>query len=166
LTLTICRNLFLLMVIPNPIPFAGLFTLLAAMPAVAETVRDVIEGPVSAEIVRVVDGDTILVDATPWPQQTVEVYVRLRGIDAPELHSKCQEVRVAAAKAQEALEEMLPAIGQVQLTHISGDKYFGRILADITTEDGLNPAADLLRDGYVTRYDGGRKPVSRCAGGE
>ncbi|WP_244483761.1 hypothetical protein [Rhizobium sp. Root482] len=46
-----------------------------------------IAGPVSAEIVRVIDGDTVLVMARPWPQQIVEVYVRLRGIDAPELKS-------------------------------------------------------------------------------
>jgi endonuclease YncB( thermonuclease family) len=32
--------------------------------------RDEIEGPVSAEIVRVIDGDTLLVEATPWPPAT------------------------------------------------------------------------------------------------
>ena len=56
--------------------------------AKASAVHETIAGPVSAEIIEVIDGDTILVDASPWPQQTIEVYVRLRGIDAPELHSK------------------------------------------------------------------------------
>lgn len=35
--------------------------------------RDEIAGPVDARIVRVIDGDTLLVEAMPWPQQTMEV---------------------------------------------------------------------------------------------
>ena len=131
--------------------------------AAANTVHEIIEGPVSAEIVRVVDGDTILVEASPWPQQTIEVYVRLRGIDAPELHSKCEAVRAEAERAQEALEEIIPATGEVQLTRISGDKYFGRILADVTTPDGKNPANLLLATGHAVTYNGGRKRAERCS---
>jgi micrococcal nuclease len=131
--------------------------------ASASTVHETIAGPVSAEIVRVIDGDTILVDASPWPQQTIEVYVRLRGIDAPELHSKCPAVREEAQRAQAALEGIMPASGEVQLTRISGDKYFGRILADVTTPDGRNPAELLLSAGYAMSYNGGRKPVEPCA---
>lgn len=131
--------------------------------AMANTVHETIAGPVSAEIVRVIDGDTILVDASPWPQQTIEVYVRLRGIDAPELHSKCAAVREDAERAQAALEEIMPATGEVQLTRISGDKYFGRILADVTTADGRNPAETLLETGHAVSYNGGRKAAEHCA---
>ena len=144
-------------------PLVSVFALLlpfAAAPAHAGSIREVIEGPVSAQLVRVVDGDTLLVDATPWPQQTIEVYVRLRGIDAPELHSHCGEVRAAAERAQLALQAITGASGTIALTHISGDKYFGRILADVETGDGRNPAAELLSGGYVTAYDGGRKPAA------
>lgn len=128
----------------------------------ANAVHETIAGPVSAEIIRVIDGDTILVDASPWPQQTIEVYVRLRGIDAPELHSKCAAVREEAERAQTALEEIMPATGEVQLTRISGDKYFGRILADVTTADGRNPAEVLLTAGYAVSYNGGRKAAEGC----
>ncbi|TCR90208.1 thermonuclease family protein [Rhizobium sp. BK376] len=144
------------------IPTLILLTSPLATSAKAQTVHETIDGPVSAEIIRVVDGDTILVEAMPWPQQTIEVYVRLRGIDAPELHSKCEEVRAAALKAQEALEAIMPATGEIELTRISGDKYFGRILADVTTKDGRNPAHDLLQEGYAVSYNGGRKPVQPC----
>jgi hypothetical protein len=37
--------------------------------------RTVIAGPVAAEVLRVIDGDTILVAAKPWPQQTMEVFM-------------------------------------------------------------------------------------------
>jgi len=131
--------------------------------AFANSIREVVGGPVSAEIVRVIDGDTILVEASPWPQQTIEVYVRLRGIDALELHSKCQEIRVAAEQAWAALEEVMPATGEVQLTRISGDKYFSRILADVTTKDRRNPAHDLLASGQAVAYNGGHKPVQHCS---
>lgn len=144
----------------------ALFCLASIVPlpcGAANAVHETIAGPVSAEIVSVIDGDTILVDASPWPQQTIEVYVRLRGIDAPELHSKCAAVRQQAERAQAALEEMIPATGEVQLTRISGDKYFGRILADVTTADGHNPAETLLSAGYAVSYNGGRKAPEPCA---
>ncbi|WP_426231501.1 thermonuclease family protein [Pararhizobium sp. DWP3-4] len=116
-----------------------------------------IAGPVTAEIIRVIDGDTILVAAKPWPQQTMEVYVRLRGIDAPELKSACASTRDAGKQARAALASLTSEQGEIQLTHISGDKYFGRVVADISFSDGRNPAHEMLSAGYVSPYDGGRK---------
>ena len=121
-----------------------------------------ISGPVSADIIRVIDGDTLLVAARPWPQQTMEVYVRLRGIDAPELKSGCAAQRLAGQQAQTALTKLTSGQRDIQLTHISGDKYFGRVLADIRFADGRNPAQELLMAGYVLPYEGGRKQ-KECA---
>jgi len=121
-----------------------------------------VAGPVAAEIIRVIDGDTILVEATPWPQQRVEVYVRIRGIDTPEIKSKCPAVRRAAEEARLALDAMTAASRHVLLTNISGDKYFGRIVADILFEDGRNPAHEMMAGGLATGYDGGHKPRIAC----
>ncbi len=130
--------------------------------AVNAAARDEIEGPVSAEILRVIDGDTLLVEARPWPQQTMEVYVRIRGIDAPEMHSSCADVRREGIDARHALESLTSGSSEIQLTQIAGDKYFGRILADVTLSDGRNPAQDLLEEGIVQAYNGGRKPRETC----
>ncbi|KAF1854873.1 hypothetical protein Lal_00007140 [Lupinus albus] len=142
-----------------------LFALIVASltkPAMAETV---VEGPVQAEVIRVVDGDTILVSAKPWPQQSIEVFVRLRGIDTPELKSRCDMGRQAAEAARDALESMIADTPEIKLTHISADKYFGRIVADVALEDGTNPATKLLAAGLGARYSGhGRKPPP-CSGG-
>lgn len=92
----------------------------------------------------------------------MEVYVRIRGIDAPEMHSKCPEVRRAGLEARHALEQMTSGVTGIKLTDISGDKYFGRILANVTLPDGRNPAQDLLTDGLVRSYGGGRKPRVSC----
>lgn len=139
-----------------------LIAVLLGAPAAEATAREEISGPVAAEILRVIDGDTILVAARPWPQQTVEVYVRIRGIDAPELKSKCHSVRQAGGDARQALEALTQASGTIQLVNISGDKYFGRIVADVVLPDGRNAGSDLLLTGLVEPYDGGRKLAPVC----
>lgn len=92
----------------------------------------------------------------------MEVYVRIRGIDAPELKSKCEASRVAGLDAQHALEVLAAQSHQIQLVRISGDKYFGRIVADVILSDGRSAAANLLLAGLVRTYDGGRKPREAC----
>jgi len=122
-----------------------------------------IDGPVAAEIIRVIDGDTLLVEAAPWPQQRIEVYVRIRGIDTPEMKSKCPALRQAAEQARSVLDDMAATSPHIRLTNISGDKYLGRIVADVALEDGRNPAHEMLIGGLAVRYDGGRKPLIACA---
>jgi endonuclease YncB( thermonuclease family) len=139
-----------------------LASLVTVANAAVGNMRDEIPGPVEAEILRVVDGDTLLVEAQPWPQQKMEVYVRIRGIDAPELKSKCAAIRLAGLNAREALEELVAGADGIQLTRISGDKYFGRIVADVKLADGHNAADHLLLAGLVVSYDGGRKPREVC----
>ncbi|MBP2563043.1 endonuclease YncB(thermonuclease family) [Neorhizobium galegae] len=157
LTLVMDRNLFLSMT--NALLF---LTGIIAVFTTEAKARDEISGPVVAEILRVIDGDTLLVEAQPWPQQKMEVYVRIRGIDAPELKSKCERIREAAFDAHRALEALTATSRKIQLTHISGDKYFGRIVADVVLPDGRNAGHDLLLAGLVQTYDGGRKPQQVC----
>ena len=121
-----------------------------------------IAGPVAAELIRVIDGDTVLVSATPWPDHHVTTYVRLRGIDAPELKSRCPAIRNAAEEAQSTLEHLLDASPVVALTDISGDKYYGRVVAALTLADGSDPADALLSAGLVDPYRGGRKKSVAC----
>ena len=142
--------------------YLALIAVLVGAPAAEATAREEISGPVAAEILRVIDGDTILVEARPWPQQRVEVYVRIRGIDAPELKSKCNSVRQAGGDARQALEALTAASATIQLVNITGDKYFGRIVADVVLPDGRSAGSDLLLAGLVQPYDGGRKMVPVC----
>lgn len=120
-----------------------------------------ITGPVNAEVLRVVDGDTLLVAARPWPQQIVEVYVRLRDIDAPEIKSDCGAIHKAGEKAKAALAEMV-GDRNIRLTRISGDKYFGRVLAEVALEDGRNPAQELLSGGFVASYAERKSTSQSC----
>ncbi|KQQ33958.1 nuclease [Rhizobium sp. Leaf306] len=142
--------------------YLALIAVLFGAPAAEASAREEISGPVAAEILRVIDGDTILVEARPWPQQRVEVYVRIRGIDAPELKSKCHSVQQAGGDARQALEALTKASATIELVNITGDKYFGRIVADVVLPDGRSAGSDLLLAGLVQPYDGGRKMVPVC----
>jgi endonuclease YncB( thermonuclease family) len=138
---------------PVPVVFACAATLLAAIPAV--DARDEISGPVTATVVRVIDGDTFVAEAHVWPGETVRVSVRIRGIDAPELHSRCPRERLAAAEARDALAALLDR-QNVKITNVGGGKYYGRVLADVETEDG-EVAPALLSRALVRYYSGGRR---------
>lgn len=131
-----------------------------AVAARENPVRRLIEGPVEAELISVIDGDTILVNAQPWPQHTIAVLVRIRGIDAPEMKSKCEGARRAALRAKQALAHF--AGGRIRLTNISGDKYFGRIVADVIVDDVTDIASTMIGSGLARSYDGGRKARESC----
>ena len=128
--------------------------------AQADSRRITVDGPVEAELVSVVDGDTLLVNARPWPQHTVAVLVRIRGIDAPELKSRCRLTREAAERARQALAALAPST--LRLTHISGDKYFGRVVADVAGPDNADFKTQLLASGLVRPYRGGRRQQDNC----
>lgn len=113
-------------------------------------------GPVEAEVVRVVDGDTLVARARIWLGQTVETHVRLAGIDAPELRGKCAAERERARAAREALAHLVGG-GPVTLSGIESDKFGGRVLARVSTADAQDVAAALVAGGHVRAYSGGRR---------
>ena len=115
-------------------------------------------GPYPAEVERVVDGDTLAVRVAIWLQQDLNVLVRIRGIDAPELRGRCDDEKARARGGMVALEELV-AGGEVALTAIEGDKYFGRVIADVATSAGENVGAALIAGGYVRTYDGGETRI-------
>ncbi|MET0670876.1 MAG: nuclease [Xanthobacteraceae bacterium] len=83
----------------------------------------------SAEVLRVLDGDTFEARVHLWPGLNVTTRVRLRGIDAPELNARCMDERIKAEAARDALRSMLDR-GEVGIMRVALDKYGGRVLAD------------------------------------
>ncbi len=117
---------------------------------------DPLPGPVPAELQRVVDGDTVRVEATIWIDLRLDILVRIRGIDAPELNGDCPEERAGAEAATTALAAALGQ-GPLRLTSIEDDKYFGRVVADIVTGTGVSITEAMLATGLVRPYDGGTR---------
>lgn len=122
--------------------------------------RDVLPGPVEAEVIRVIDGDTFVATAHIWPGQTITVNVRIRGVDAPEVRSRCAAEKTAAQMSRAALEALIGG-GTVKIRNISGDKYFGRVLADVTTAQEESVAESLLARALARPYGGGQR-VNYC----
>ncbi|MGB3391170.1 MAG: thermonuclease family protein [Pseudaminobacter sp.] len=129
---------------------------LAAAPSAEAGSRKPFKGPVAASVVHVIDGDTFLADAHVWPGQSIRINIRIRGIDAPEIKSRCRSERAAALRARAALSGMIDA-ATVSISNIGGAKYYGRVLADVETEDGQAVGAILLDRRFVRAYSGGRR---------
>jgi endonuclease YncB( thermonuclease family) len=136
---------------PTLVAIAGLC--LGGVEAVA---KERLEGPVRAEVLRVVDGDTLEVQAEIWLGQSLTVGVRIRGIDAPEMKARCEREKTMAEAATARLAEVT-ATGTVRLTNIENDKYGGRVLADVLTDDGVALGTVMLKSGLVRAYDGGSR---------
>jgi endonuclease YncB( thermonuclease family) len=121
-----------------------------------------LDGPVAAEVLRVIDGDTIEVRAHIWLGQEVTTLVRLGGIDAPELKGKCESERAAARRAKARIEEKLRG-REVTLRDIRFEKYAGRVMSKVETEKGEDLGTALTREGYVRSYHGAKR-AGWCAG--
>ena len=132
--------------------------LLSGVAAGAEREADsgALPGPYLATVERVVDGDTLAVRVTVWLDLDVSVLVRIRGVDAPELRGRCDSETRRAKAAAAALGRLL-AGGSVVLTEIEGDKFFGRVVADVVTPAGQDVAGALLAGGHARPYSGGRR---------
>jgi endonuclease YncB( thermonuclease family) len=132
------------------------------VPGRGAAAKEEVRGPVNAEVVRVVDGDTIEIVAQVWIGLRLTSRVRIRGIDTPELHGACAGER---EMAEEARQRLTGLVGDaVSIAHISDDKYAGRVLADAVAADGTDIAAAMLASGLARPYDGGRR-AGWCAAG-
>ena len=109
-----------------------------------------------ADVLRIIDGDTFEARVRVWPGLDVDTKVRLRGIDAAELHARCSEELAKAQAARAALETIL-AEGGVAISRVGVDKYGGRVDAVASTRNTADVSAAMLNGGWARSYDGGRR---------
>src|SRR5262245_45649540 len=107
-----------------------------------------VRGAYTAEILRVIDGDTFEARVQVWPGLALTTKVRLRGIDAPELNGRCAEERSKGEAARAALTAIV-AEPDLLVFRISLDKYGGRVLAAAATARTPDVAEALLSTGAV-----------------
>ena len=139
---------------------AGLLIAVAALTVAAGAgylrATEGISGPVTARVLRVIDGDTIAVRARIWIGQSVDTRVRIVGVDTPELRGECAlEIELAAA----ARELVVEALGDqpVTLRDVRYDKFGGRVLARVESSTGEDIARLLIAAGLGRPYDGGKR---------
>jgi endonuclease YncB( thermonuclease family) len=97
-----------------------------------------------ADLLRVVDGDTIVCDIDQgmnhWSRNQ---YVRLAGINAPELHG---DTKVAGEAAKQYLIAQLGTSSKLFLVTTEYNEYekYGRVLAYVYTQDPLTPDVESI----------------------
>ena len=110
----------------------------------------------SAEVLRVIDGDTFEARVHLWPGLDITTRVRLRASTRPEFKARCTEERVKAEAARDALRAILDQ-GEVGISRVMLDKYGGRVVADVSTRATPNVSSALLSVGAARRYSGGHR---------
>jgi len=134
--------------------FIFLFAILFCILLTPGDGRADVHSSIAADVVSVYDGDSIIVDAHPWPGMTIRISVRVRGIDAPEIRGKCQAEKKAALIARDRMAEL--AQGGILLENVGNGKYAGRVVADVVLR-GESLAETMIKEGLARPYDGGKR---------
>ena len=115
--------------------------------------------PYDYKVVRVVDGDTVVVEA-PWAPVELgkEISLRVMGIDTPEKggRAKCPKEAALGEKATLFAKEKIKPGQVVQVNLIAWDKFGGRIDADILLA-GQNFGQMQIAAGLARPYKGEAK---------
>lgn len=134
-------------------------TLALALPADAQQTRTTDTADYSWPVTRVVDGDTVKVDASAdMPPELASIAVRLRGVDTPEKGrwAKCDSEKRAAVEATEFTKRAIGGATSIVVRNPSWGKWGGRIIANLIL-DGQPLSALLIEAGYGRAYDGGKR---------
>lgn len=110
-------------------------------------------------VVRVVDGDTVAVDASAdLPPELADLRVRLRGVDTPEKggRAKCDSERDAGQAATAFTEQAVAGASTIVVRNLEWGKWGGRVVADLVL-DGHSLSDSLIAAGHGRAYDGGRR---------
>jgi len=115
------------------------------------------------KVINVIDGDTIKIDSTQESEliNYLEYSVRIRSIDAPEIHTKSNCEKKLGLKAKKFLESIVKNNQLVKIINPTWDKYGGRILAELQIND--QSISQLMIDNkHAVAYFGQKKEVIWC----
>ena len=112
-----------------------------------------------AQIVRVSDGDTVVIAAPflPAPLKP-ELAVRIFGVDTPEKghRAQCPSEDARGQAASEFTKKAVSASTQRQVVLYGWDKFGGRVLGDIIL-NGQSLRTMLIKNGFAREYFGEAK---------
>jgi len=112
-----------------------------------------------AQVIRVSDGDTIVIAAPFLPQPLKpELAVRIYGVDTPEKghRAQCPEENERAQLASKFTTQALQSHPKHQVIIYGWDKFGGRILGDILV-NGQSIRQGLISNGLAREYYGEAK---------
>jgi endonuclease YncB( thermonuclease family) len=112
-----------------------------------------------ANIIKVSDGDTIVIAAPflPAPLKP-QLAVRIFGVDTPEkgFRAKCESENQRGLAASEFTKKLVNASQKRQVILYDWDKFGGRVLGDMIL-DGKSLRQQLIANGFAREYFGEAK---------
>jgi endonuclease YncB( thermonuclease family) len=136
-----------------------LLLVLLAMPILAYAQKTPKGVTYDAQIVRVNDGDTVVISAPflPAPLKP-ELAVRIFGVDTPEKghRAQCPAEDAKGKAATEFAKSVINQSTQRQVTLYAWDKFGGRVLGDIIL-NGQSLRSMLIQQGFAREYFGEAK---------
>lgn len=136
-----------------------LLVLLAMLPALALAQKQPQGMTYDAQIVRVNDGDTVVIAAPFLPKPLKpELAVRIYGVDTPEkgFRAKCPSEDQRGQAATAFTKNAVANSQQRQVVLYDWDKFGGRVLGDIIL-NGQSLRAALIANGFAREYYGDAK---------
>lgn len=128
-----------------------------AAPAVARMPKQ--SATYDAQIIRVSDGDTIVIAASflPAPLKP-ELAVRIFGVDTPETgrRAQCPAEAQRGEMASQYTKQLVQSGQKFQVVLYGWDKFGGRVLGDIIV-NGQSVRAGLIANGLAREYYGEAK---------
>lgn len=112
-----------------------------------------------AQIIKVNDGDTVVIAAPFLPQPLKpQLAVRIFGVDTPEkgFRAKCESENQRGLAATEFTKNAVAKSVKRQVTLYDWDKFGGRVLGDILL-DGQSLRTMLIQNGFAREYYGEAK---------
>jgi len=111
------------------------------------------------QIVRVTDGDTVVIAAPYLPAPIKpELAVRIFGVDTPEkgFRGQCESEKKRGEQASTFTKDKIKSAKKHQVVLYRWDKFGGRVLGDIIL-DGMSLRALLIKNGFAREYYGDAK---------
>jgi micrococcal nuclease len=127
-----------------------------ALPILAFAAKQPTGVTYDAQVLRVNDGDTIVISAPflPAPLKP-ELAVRIYGVDTPEKghRAQCEIENKRALLASKFTSDLVSSGGKIQVIIYGWDKFGGRVLGDIVVS-GQSVRAGLISNGHAREYYG------------
>ena len=110
-------------------------------------------------ITRVLDGDTV--EMVIRHDNSFEKHrLRIAGIDAPEIHTKNEEMKMAGTHSKIMLENILERHDNECFVELFHDDKYGRKLGDLyigCDMSGIKVSEYMIQNKLAYAYDGGKK---------
>ena len=108
----------------------------------------------NAKVGKVIDGDSVILLVDVGFRLSIEMNIRLTGINAPELNSVDDKERFVARQAKEYLQSLLTPGSKVTIKTSKPRKdKFGKWQAEIVNNFGVNVGEALVAEKLASRIE-------------